>query len=148
MIKLIGGVVFIIGGLFLGRSINKYYFEKTALWQEIMTFLSFCENEITQHGTEFDIICKKAREKKTKYSDMIADIIQYNTNGSEAGDVLRSLASDIKTISSDCHENVFDYYRKTVEKKIAESKVQAEKKGKTYLRLIPILFLGIVVILW
>lgn len=64
-------MIFILGGLFLGRSVERNYANKIDFWQEVMSFITFCKSEIEKYGADLDAICIKERERGGRYSRMI-----------------------------------------------------------------------------
>ena len=147
MLKYIGAAIFIIGGIILGLSVEKKYKDNIAFWRETATFLNFCQSEINHYGSDLTTICNKLRQTNGKFSGMIADCLQYNTGNDEAK-VLKEFAIDLVKVDLSAHNALFDRYRNEIEKKISEAKGRYKNKGKTYLKLIPLLCAGIVILLW
>ena len=146
--KAIGAILFLLGGVALGVSVEKKYKSRVELWKEISAFLSLCQSEINSFGASIEEIVKKTRERRNEYSDMIADCIRNNTTGSEEERILTTFIEEIKSVDSETQKTVFDRYREEIDKKIAQAEENYQKKGKAYQRLIPILCAGIVVVIW
>ena len=147
IIKIIGAVIFIAGGFLLGNSIEKKYLQQVELWQEIVDFLTNCQSQISYIGATIDEICTREREKNKKYSVMIADTIQYNTNVENLS-LLADFAKEIRSVDLETQSKVFSFYRREAEKKMEEAKNALQKNGKTYQKLLPILSIGVAVLLW
>lgn len=148
MIKFAGALLFILGGIVLGRSVERTYARKIDFWREVMSFITFCKSEIEKYGADLDEICKRQRERGGRCACMIADAVQYNKTTNEDCKILSDFASELRETGLDTQQNVFSFYEKITEQRMEKAKEAYEKKGKTYFRLIPVLVLGIAVLLW
>ncbi len=148
MIKVAGALLFIIGGIVLGRSVERTYAQKINFWREVLSFITFCKSEIEKYGVDLDEICKRQRARVGRYICMIADTVQYNKTTDEDCKILSEFASELRETGLGAQQNVFSFYEKLTEQRMEKAKDAYEKKGKTYFRLIPILVLGIAVLLW
>ena len=147
IVKLIGAVIFVIGGFLLGKSIEKKYVDKIELWNEINVFLTACQSKIQHDGATIEDICAWQRQQSGKFSHMIADAVQYNSTEEETK-LLHDFSTEVGSVDSQTQTTVFSKYKNEAQKTVSEAKNKYKKNGKTIYRLIPILFIGIVVLLW
>ena len=148
MVKVVGAVCVLLGGLLLGRSIERKYAYKIDFWQEVLSFFTFCKSEIETYGADLDDICKKQREHGGRYASMIADAVQYNKTTDEGGKMLVAFAAELRETGLTSQQTVFTLYCKMAEQRLEKAKEAHLKKGKPYFRLIPILVIGVVVFFW
>ena len=148
MLKIFGAVFIILSGIVLGKAIETKYKQKVDFWKEILTFFTLCESEIERFGADLESIFQMERQKENKYSGMIADAVQYNKTSDPDTKRLTDFLSELRSVGSATQSKVFSEYEKIAGQKIENAKTELEKKGRTFFRLIPVLFAGIAIVLW
>ena len=148
MIKIIGSVIFILGGFLLGRSMDMKYKEKEEFWRESSEFVTFCETEIAYNGSDMEKISNKIRQSGKKYSEIMADCIQNKKTLPPETNVISDFISELKSTDLSTQKKVFDNYTKIINKKIQTAQNDRKQKGKAYSKLIPLLCIGMVIVLW
>ncbi len=147
MIKFIGAFIFVIGGFFLGNSINKYYLKKVENYRDIISFFTFCRSEITHNGTEIDSICKNYVERKD-CSDSIVNVVKKHAKETEEEIFIDSFIKETQNVDYETSQKVYEIYLKDGQQRLNNSKQEQEKKGKMAMRLLPVLCIGVAVLLW
>ncbi len=151
MLKLLSGILFVAAGFLFGKYVENNYSDRYRLWQDIAAFITLCESEVSFQARNEKEIIALFRQKKERYSDIICDFLQYNTVkpplGTKEKEFLTRLLSDMKSLDAATLTNTLAARNAEAQKTVVEKKGEIVSKGKTYSKLIPLVFLGVFILL-